>query len=70
MTLLQINSLKLENIAWNDQKPTGQTSTKSAHSKGLVAFSFDKKRGFLLSHSIPKYPAYSGDQILLTIAPA
>ena len=69
-TLSQINSMKLETSAWNDEKPTGQTSTTKAHSKGLIGFSFDKKRGFFLSHSLPKYPAFSGSQVILTIAPA
>ena len=39
-TLNQINSKQLETVSWNDEKPTGQVSTTSAHSKGLISFSF------------------------------
>jgi hypothetical protein len=34
-TLSQINTLNLQRLAWNDQTPTGQTSSTKAHSKGV-----------------------------------
>ena len=37
-TLSQINDFSLETVAWNDEKPTGQTSTTLAHSKGLISY--------------------------------
>ena len=55
-TLESINLNNLSRIAWNDQIPNGTTSSTSAHSKGTLAFDVDTQRGFLLSHSIPKYP--------------
>jgi hypothetical protein len=38
LTLNQIALLKYQVIAWNDEWPTGQTSSSKAHSKGVVAF--------------------------------
>lgn len=56
-----------EVIAWNDEpaaQPDSQFKKRSsnwkytytAHSKGLIAASTSKPTGFLLSHSIPKFP--------------
>lgn len=57
-TLNQINNNNFDTVAWNDQWPTGQTSSTKAHSKGLLAFSDNIEKGFYLGHSIPHYPAY------------
>ena len=36
-TLELINNNNLEHVAWNDEKPSGETSSTYAHSKGLIA---------------------------------
>ena len=69
-TLQQINTYSLESVAWNDEKPTGQTSTTLAHSKGLIGFNATSKLGFLISHSLPKYPEYINHKVNITIAPS
>lgn len=37
-TLSQINTLEMNSLAWNDQKPNGTMSSVKAHSKGVLAF--------------------------------
>lgn len=39
MTMLQINQMGLETVAWNDEKPDNQTSVNLAHSKGFISYS-------------------------------
>ncbi len=66
----QINSQNLQYVAWNDEKPNGQTSESVAHSKGLMAYSISKSQGFFITHSIPKYPAFFNGKIDPTLGPA
>lgn len=63
-TLGLINKDKLERVAWNDEKPDGQTSSTSAHAKGLIAYNKATGRGFYIVHSIPKYPAFFADHTI------
>lgn len=70
MTMHQINSMELESVAWNDEKPDNQTSFNLAHSKGFIAYSAASRKGFLISHSIPKYPAFTNHKVSVTIAAA
>ena len=66
-TIEHLNGQALEQVAWNDEKPTGETSSSSAHAKGFMAFSTASAKGVFLSHSIPKYPAYVSSKINQTI---
>jgi hypothetical protein len=59
-TLTQINTLGLQVLAWNDENPNGTTSSSLAHSKTVVGVSLTDNKGFVLDHSIPKYPAFIG----------
>lgn len=68
-TIDEINAQNLEHVAWNDEKPTGETSSSSAHSKGFMAFSITASKGIFISHSIPKYPAFVNLKIVPSIAP-
>lgn len=70
ITMLQINSMGLESVAWNDEKPDNQTSFNLAHSKGFISYSAASRKGFLISHSIPKYPAFVNHKVSVTIAAA
>lgn len=38
-----------------------------AHAKGLISYSSSTKRGFFISHSLPKYPAFNNHQVDITI---
>ena len=67
-TLLQINSINLQVIAWNDEKPNGTTSSSLAHSKAVIAFSETNSRGFVLDHSIPQYPAFVDSKVNVSIS--
>jgi len=67
-TLEQINSLGLETIAWNDENPNGTTSSTLAHSKTLIGVLPTEKNGFIIVHSIPKYPAFVGNNVNQTIS--
>lgn len=60
--------MTLQHIAWNDQKPTGEVSSTSAHAKGVIGLSQPAQKGFYLTHSIPKYPAFQSGVILPDIA--
>lgn len=66
-TLSQINTLKLESVAWNDEQPNGNTSSTKAHSKGVIAYYQKTSKGFLIVHSIPKFPAFTGFTVNTTI---
>lgn len=69
-TLQQINILKMQAIAWNDEHPTtndGKNSTSKAHSKAVSAYDAGSNLGFLFDHSIPQYPAFIGSQINISI---
>lgn len=66
-TLTQINTLNLETIAWNDEKPDGSTSSSSAHSKTVIAINPKMAHGFAIVHSIPKYPGFSENRVNITI---
>lgn len=68
LTMLQINTLTMETVAWNDEKPNNQTSFNLAHSKGFISYSFAERKGFLLSHSLPKYPDFVNHKVNITIA--
>lgn len=53
----QVNLKEDTVTAWNDEPPSGRlVGTSYAHSKGLIALSSSGKKGFFLSHSIPKFP--------------
>jgi len=62
-TFDQINSQNLQHVAWNDEKPSGETSSSSAHAKGLIAYSLSTSKGFFLDHSIPKYPEFANGKV-------
>jgi hypothetical protein len=66
-TLSQINTLKLESVAWNDEKPDGNTSSTKAHSKGVIGYLQKTSKGFFIVHSIPQFPAFSGFTVNTTI---
>lgn len=56
-TLTQINILKnMEATAWSDQPPDGNAGSTYAHSKGLIAFSRNNRKGFAIEHSLPQFP--------------
>lgn len=38
-----------------------------AHAKGLISYLAETKKGFLLSHSIPKYPDFINNKVNITI---
>lgn len=61
-TLEEINNHEglLEYVAWNDQPPT-MSGGAGAHSKALIAFNSETKKGFLLDHSCPRYPRFNED---------
>ena len=60
-TLTLINKDRLERVAWNDEKPDNHTSSTKAHAKGIIAYGKTTGKGFLVVHSIPKYPAFLAD---------
>lgn len=66
-TLSQINTMKLEAVAWNDEQPNGNTSSSKAHSKGVIAYYQKTSKGFFIVHSIPKFPAFTGWTVNTTI---
>lgn len=66
-TLSQINTLKLQSVAWNDEKPDGNTSSTKAHSKGVIGYNQATHKGFFIVHSIPQFPAFNGFTINTTI---
>jgi hypothetical protein len=69
-TLHQINVLKMQAVAWNDEHPAtndGKNSTTKAHSKAVSAYDAGSNLGFLFDHSIPQYPAFNGSQINISI---
>ena len=70
LTLLQINTLSLQTIAWNDANPNGSTSSTSAHSKTVLAKSLSTSLGFLLDHSLPSYPSFLFNLVSPTISPS
>ena len=56
-------------MVWNDQLYPewgfGHGSSSDAHSKGYMALSDNKQSGFLMDHSVPKYP-YVDNGLLTT----
>lgn len=46
-------------IMWNDETPDGRTTSSRGHTKGVMGFTTDG--GFLLRHSVPRFPAYRKD---------
>lgn len=55
-TLKQINTMDVEKLAWNDQPPVGDASSYVAHSKAVIAFSIKSSQGFMIDHSLPRFP--------------
>ena len=52
------SSASNSSLAWfmyNDQTPSGSTSSSRAHAKGVL--SFDARRGFWFIHSVPRFAA-------------
>jgi len=43
-------------FAWNDETPSDKTYFGGAHAKGFIAYDSDSDSGFILTHSVPKYP--------------
>ena len=41
-----------------------------AHSKGVISYSSQSKKGFFLSHSLPKYPDFDNHRVNITIYPS
>lgn len=66
-TLSQINTLKMSSMAWNDENPNGTTSSTKAHSKGVIGYHEKNSKGFLIVHSIPRFPSFNGFVINTTI---
>lgn len=52
--------MKLQSVAWNDETPAGKTSSYKAHSKTVLAYNSESFEGFMIDHSIPKFPAFNG----------
>ncbi|KAK6741661.1 hypothetical protein RB195_009498 [Necator americanus] len=52
--LYDMNERSTFAIAYNDNSPKGETGGGRGHSKGVAVF--DKKVGFWLIHSVPKFP--------------
>lgn len=64
-TLKQVNDNNLSRVAWND----GETSSSTyAHSKVLIAFSTATKKAFEIVHSLPKFPTFTNNKIVLVNA--
>ena len=63
-TFDSFNLNEYSRVAWNDEKPNGQTTSSGAHSKGVIGFDQTNKTGFFFSHSIPKYPDFSNKNIV------
>jgi len=51
-------------IAWNDEFPSGSTKSSGAHSKGVIAYDAKTDSGFMLTHSVPKYPTVNDDNTI------
>jgi deoxyribonuclease-2 len=51
------NKKRLAYAFYNDETPSGKTTSSGAHAKGVIAT--DGENGFWLIHSIPKYPAFT-----------
>lgn len=66
-TLNQINTLNLSSMAWNDQFPNGSESSTKAHAKGVIGYDEGNSAGFLIVHSIPKFPAFNNGVVNSTI---
>ena len=66
-TIDQIANLSMQSMLWNDQTPSGQESSVKAHSKSIVAFDTKTDLGFMIIHSIPQYPNFTGSLINITI---
>ena len=66
-TMSQINSLNLQSIAWNDEKPDGSTSSSAAHSKTVIAQNPSSNSGFVIDHSLPSYPSFAKNLVNFTI---
>lgn len=61
-TLMQIYADKGDKVAYimyNDEDPSEHAHDSRAHSKGV--FAFDKKQGFWLIHSVPRFPPTASD---------
>jgi deoxyribonuclease-2 len=59
-TLAQLKDSGVSYVLWNDEPPpSGNSAAPIAHSKGLIAFT--SEGGFWLTHSLPDFPATSGD---------
>lgn len=66
-TMVQINDLNLQSIAWNDEKPNGSTSSSSAHSKTVIAQNPSSNLGFIIDHSLPSYPSFTKNLVNFAI---
>ena len=58
----------LDHIAWNDQNPNGSHSGVKAHSKTVLIFDKNTKKGIVVDHSMPKYPAFTEHIVNVKIA--
>ncbi len=55
VSVLELNSFDNNFAVWNDDNIRDSSSySAQAHSKGLI--SYDSKSGFIISHSVPKFP--------------
>lgn len=57
-TMKQINDQQLQHVAWSDQPPGTDPSSTFAHSKGFIAFSLATQQGFIMDHSLPRFPEF------------
>jgi len=61
-TLNQVYKGAKSSVGWlmyNDQKPSGDTTTTYGHTKGVIGF--DGTSGFWLIHSVPRWPVPYGE---------
>lgn len=60
--MIQINK-DVNLVAWNDETPA-KSFFGGGHDKGLIAFDEQSDTGFLLTHSVPKYPSINDDSTI------
>jgi hypothetical protein len=57
--------MDVEKLAWNDQPPIGDASSYVAHSKAAIAFSLKSNQGFMIDHSLPRFPEFDSSRKII-----